>query len=39
MRVVLAHDGEATVIEDIDADGIDVMVAGAEAALWGSVST
>ena len=39
MRIVLAHDGDGTVIEDIGADGIDVVVAGAEAALWGSVST
>ena len=39
MRIVLAHDGDGTVIEDIGADGIDVVVAGAEAALWGNVST
>ena len=38
MRIVLARDGDGTVIEDIGADGIDVVVAGAEAALWGSVS-
>ena len=39
MRIVLARDGGATVIEDIDADDIDVVVAEPEAALWGTVST
>jgi glycogen debranching enzyme len=38
MRIELARDGGDTVIDDIDADGIDVVVAGAEAPLWGSVS-
>ena len=38
MRIVLARDGEATVIEEIEAGEIDVVVAGTEAALWGAVS-
>ena len=39
MRIVLGHDGDGTVIEDIGADGIDVVGAGVEAALWGNVFT
>jgi glycogen debranching enzyme len=39
LRIVLARDGGATVIEDIDTDGIQVVEAGIEAALWGTVST
>jgi glycogen debranching enzyme len=39
MRIVLTREVDAAVIEDIDADGIDVVVAGEEAALWGRVST
>jgi glycogen debranching enzyme len=38
LRIVLARDRGATVIEDIDADEIDVVVARTEAALWGAVS-
>jgi glycogen debranching enzyme len=39
LRIVLAREGAITVIEDIEADGIDVVAARTEAALWGGVST
>lgn len=39
LRIVFARDGEATVIENIDADGIQVVYAQTPAALWGTVST
>ncbi len=39
LRIVLARDGDATVIEDIDADGIDISDERTAGALWGRVST
>jgi glycogen debranching enzyme len=38
LRIVLARDGEATVIEHVDADGIEVVDALTSAALWGTVT-
>ncbi len=39
LRIVLARDGQATVIEDLDADGIQIVDAPTSAALWGTVPT
>jgi len=38
MRLVLAREGDATMIEDIDTDGIDVVNRRIAGALWGNVS-
>ena len=38
LRIVLVRDGDSTVVEAIDPDAIDVVVAGTEAALWGALS-
>jgi glycogen debranching enzyme len=38
LRIVLARDGDVTVIDDLDADGVDVVVAKTSAALWGTVT-
>jgi glycogen debranching enzyme len=39
LRILLTRDGEATVIEDIDASGIQIVDARTSAALWGTVTT
>jgi glycogen debranching enzyme len=39
LRIVVARDGDATVVEDVDADGIDLIVGRVEAALWGGISS
>jgi hypothetical protein len=36
---VLVREGDATVLEDVDADDIDLVDGVTEAALWGAVST
>jgi glycogen debranching enzyme len=38
LRIVLVRDGDSTVVEAIDPDGIDVVEARTEAVLWGAVS-
>jgi glycogen debranching enzyme len=39
LRIGLARDGEATVLEHVEADGIEVIDSRTDAALWGSIST
>lgn len=39
LRLAVSRDGEATVVEHIDANEVDVVGAETEAALWGRVST
>jgi glycogen debranching enzyme len=39
LRIVLVREGDATVLEDVDADDIDLVDGVTEAALWGAVST
>jgi glycogen debranching enzyme len=39
LRIVLERDGDTTVIKDLDPDDLDVIHAGTDAALWGTVST
>jgi glycogen debranching enzyme len=39
LRIVLVREGDATVLEDVDADEIDLVDGVTEAALWGAVST
>jgi glycogen debranching enzyme len=39
LRIVLARDGPVTVIEDIDADEINVVDGSTQAPLWGTVAT
>jgi glycogen debranching enzyme len=38
LRIVLVRDGDSTVVEAIDPDGIDVVAAKTGAALWGAIS-